>query len=159
MIENFDPYSIRKDFPFFTNNPDVIYFDNAATTQKPLNTILKEKEFYEKYNCNVFRSSSNFSLKTEEMCEETRFKIAEFINCEPREIFFTYSATYGINLLSYFITLNYLKPDDEVILTEMEHHAALLPFMNISKVFDFKLKLWKMNDNLELDLRDLSSLV
>ncbi|MCX7759198.1 MAG: aminotransferase class V-fold PLP-dependent enzyme [bacterium] len=85
--------------------------------------------------------------------------MANFLNCDSEEIFFTYNATYGINYLAYFLSLNYLSSEDEIILTEMEHHANLLPFFNLSKVFGFKLKLWKMNDNLELDIKDLENLL
>ncbi len=154
-----DVQNIRKDFPFFYNNPDVVYLDNAATTQKNKIVIEKEKEFYEKYNYNIHRTASSLALKIEEMYEETRNTIANFINCDPQEIFFTYNSTYGLNYLAYFIAINYLQKGDEVILTEMEHHASLLPFINLSKIFDFKIKLWKLNDNLSLDINNLEGLI
>lgn len=156
----FDVFKIRKDFPFFINNPDIIYLDSAATSHKPSIVIEKEKEFYEKYNCNVHRTSGSFSLKVEEMCENSRKTIANFLNCDESEIFFTYSATYGINYIAYFLCINeYLGNDDEVIITEMEHHANLLPFLNLSKIFGFKVKVWKMNEKLELDIEELQKII
>lgn len=151
--------SFKKDFPFFQKNPDIIYLDNAATSQKPSIVIDKEREFYEKYNCNIHRTSGKFAFFVEEQCERTRSVIANFIKCDSNEIFFTYSTTYGINYLSYFLCLNYLSSGDEVIISEMEHHASLLPFLNLSQFFGFKIKFWKMNEKLELDIVDLERLL
>jgi len=150
---------IRKDFPFFYNNPNIIYLDNAATTQKPYILIEKEKELLEKYYSNVNRTASKFSFHTTELFDNSRDIISKFINSNFNEIFFTYNATYGLNYLALFLAYNYLKEGDEVILTQMEHHSNLLPFAYLSKVFNFKIKIWKLNDNLELDLNNLEKLI
>ncbi|MGB9638747.1 MAG: aminotransferase class V-fold PLP-dependent enzyme [bacterium] len=150
---------IRNDFPFFTNNPNIIYLDNAATTQKPYILLQKEKELLEKYYSNVNRSASKFSFHTTELFDKSRDIISKFINANFNEIFFTYNATYGLNYLALFLVYNYLKENDEVILTQMDHHSNLLPFVYLSKIFNFKLKIWKLNNNLELDLNDLEKLI
>lgn len=150
---------IRDDFPFFTNNPNIIYLDNASTTQKPYILIQKEKELLEKFYSNVNRSASKFSFHTTELFDKSRDIISKFINANFNEIFFTYNATYGLNYLALFLTYNYLKENDEVILTQMEHHSNLLPFAYLSKIFNFKLKIWKINNKLELDLNDLEKLI
>jgi cysteine desulfurase/selenocysteine lyase len=150
---------IRKDFPFFYNNPNVIYLDNAATTQKPYILIEKEKELLEKYYSNVNRTASKFSYHTTELFDKSRDIISKFINSNFNETFFTYNATYGLNYIALFLAYNYLKEGDEIILTQMEHHSNLLPFVYLSKIFNFKIKIWKLNDNLELDLNDLEKLI
>ncbi len=158
-IEKEKIQKIRDDFPFFKNNPDIIYLDNAATTQKPYILIEKEKEFLEKYYSNVNRSANKFSFHTTELFDKSRDIISKFINSDFNEIFFTYNATYGLNYLALFLAYNYLKENDEVILTQMEHHSNLLPFTYLSKIFNFKIKIWKLNDNLQLNLNELENLI
>ncbi|MEM4368350.1 MAG: aminotransferase class V-fold PLP-dependent enzyme, partial [Candidatus Anstonellales archaeon] len=128
IIEKEKVQKIRADFPFFKNNPEIVYLDNAATTQKPYILLEKEKEFLEKYYSNVNRSASKFSFHTTELLDKSRDIISKFINSNFNEIFFTYNATYGLNYLALFLAYNYLKENDEVILTQMEHHSNLLPF-------------------------------
>ncbi|MCX7870775.1 MAG: aminotransferase class V-fold PLP-dependent enzyme [bacterium] len=159
IIEKEKVQKIRADFPFFKNNPEIVYLDNAATTQKPYILLEKEKEFLEKYYSNVNRSASKFSFHTTELLDKSRDIISKFINSNFNEIFFTYNATYGLNYLALFLAYNYLKENDEVILTQMEHHSNLLPFTYLSKIFNFKIKIWKLNNNLELDLNDLEKLI
>ncbi|TRO49037.1 aminotransferase class V-fold PLP-dependent enzyme, partial [Candidatus Bathyarchaeota archaeon] len=115
---SFNISKIRADFPIFQreiNNNPLIYFDNAATTQKPIQVIESIKNFYEKYNANVHRAVYSLSQEATELYEESREKIAKFINAEPSEIIFTRGTTESINLLAYSWGLDNLKQNDEIL--------------------------------------------
>ena len=100
--------NIKKDFPILQNN--ITYLDSGATTQKPIQVIKAIQEFYEKYNANPHRGAYSLSIKATEIYEETRTKIAKFINAEKREqIIFSKNATESLNLLAYSYGLDNLK--------------------------------------------------
>jgi cysteine desulfurase/selenocysteine lyase len=120
-------------FPIFSNNPELVYLDNAATTQKPLSVINSLVEFYSKHNANVHRGLYPLSDKATEMYEEARKKIAKFINAKPEEIFFTSGTTDGINIIANALQKSQLIPNQpKVILSEIEHHSNILPWQSIT---------------------------
>ncbi len=119
-----DFQNIKKDFPFFKYNKDLIYFDNAATTHKPVQVLNSLNEFYSKYNSNVHRGLYPLSIKATELYEEARKIIAKFINAEPEEIIFTASATDSVNQLAQMLQVD----TNLILLTELEHHSNLVPW-------------------------------
>ena len=127
---------IRIDFPIFQrkiNNNPLIYFDNAATTQKPRQVIESIKNFYENNNANVHRAVYSLSQEATELYENAREQIAKFINSNPTEVIFTRGTTEAINLIAYSWGLKNLKKDDEILISEMEHHSNIIPWEIISQ--------------------------
>lgn len=119
---------IREDFPIFQNR-NLIYLDNAATTQKPLCVIRKEQEFYEKNNANPFRGIYELGEAATEEYENARISVQKFIHAEmPEEIIFTRNATESLNLVAYSLSALVLKPGDEILISIMEHHSNLIPW-------------------------------
>jgi cysteine desulfurase/selenocysteine lyase len=140
----FDPYKIREDFPILKrkiNGHPLIYFDNAATSQKPKQVIDAIRDFYENYNANVHRAVHTLSQEASELYEKAHEEIANFINAKGmEEIIFVRGTTEAINLVAYAWGLHNLKRDDEVIVTLMEHHSNIVPWEILSKIRGFKIK-------------------
>ncbi len=148
--------SIRKDFPFLEaengENP-LVYFDNASTTQKPIQVLNKLDQFYRKSNANVHRGVYRLSQQATDAYENARKKIAGFINAkDDRSIIFTRGTTESINLVAYAWAQQQLKPGDEILVTEMEHHSNLVPWQITAERTGAVLKYIPLNDDLELDL-------
>lgn len=140
----FDPYLIREDFPILKrkiNGHPLIYFDNAATSQKPKQVIKAIRDFYEKHNANVHRAVHTLSQEATELYEEAHWEVAEFINADGiEEIIFTRGTTEAVNLIAYSWGLRSLKREDEVLLSLMEHHSNIVPWEIISEIKKFKVK-------------------
>ncbi len=119
---------IRADFPIFNSN--FIYLDSAATSQKPVQVINAIVAYYEKYNANVHRSIYSLAQEATDLYENSRRKVADFIGAKKDEIIFTRNTTESINMLSYVLSKN-LKRGDRIILTKMEHHSNLLPWLRL----------------------------
>ena len=142
---------IKNDFPIFENR-DIAYLDSSATTQKPKYVIDKINEFYNKYNANVHRGAYTLSVEASGIYEETRSKIAKFINAKhPEEIIFSKNASESLNLIAYSYGLDILQKDDEVVLSIMEHHSNLVPWQFVTKKTESNLKYMYINENYELD--------
>ena len=145
----FNPYKIREDFPIFKrkiNNHSLIYFDNAATTQKPKQVIETVKEFYEKHNANVHRAVHTLSLEATELYESAHEEVAKFINAKDiNEIIFVRGTTEAINFVVYAWGLRNLKREDEVLVSLMEHHSNIVPWEILSKIRGFKVKYADVN--------------
>ena len=142
--------NIKKDFPLLENS-NIIYLDSGATTQKPLKVINAVDEFYKKYNANPHRGAYSLSVEATEIYEDTRTKIAKFINAKHREeIIFSKNATESLNLIAYSYGLENLKEDDEVVISIMEHHSNLVPWQKVTKKTGAKLKYMYINDEFEL---------
>ncbi|MFT5168271.1 MAG: cysteine desulfurase/selenocysteine lyase [Saprospiraceae bacterium] len=141
-----DPVNIRKDFPIFINNPDLIYFDNAATTQKPAVVIKGISNYYENENANIHRGIYGLAASTTQKYELVRQKVADFIGAEsPSNIVYTSGTTAGINLVAASFLANRLRKGDEVLISFMEHHANLIPWQMICKNRGAKLKVIPIN--------------
>lgn len=141
---------IIKDFPILQNKK-ITYLDSGATTQKPKQVIETVQEFYEKYNANPHRGAYSLSIEATEVYEDTRTKIAKFINAKNREeIIFTKNATEALNLIAYSYGMDNLKKDDEVVISIMEHHSNLVPWQKITKATESKLNYMYINDKFEL---------
>ncbi len=142
---------LRKDFPILNKkfeNKHIIYFDNAATSQKPKNVIYSNVEYYENYNANVHRSGHKFAIQSSIKIEKTRELVKNFINAESaKNIIFTSGTTDGINTIaSSFFYSKYFKKKDEIILTTLEHNSNLLPWVNLANLANLKIKLAKFNE-------------
>ena len=130
---------IRKDFPLF-NSADVVYLDNAATSQKPECVIQAERDFYEKSNANPLRGLYALAEKATKEYEDARKTVADFIGAaDSSEIIFTRNATEGLNLAAYCLSQIMLKEDDEIVVSIMEHHSNILPWQMVSRATGAKL--------------------
>ena len=158
----FNPYEIRKDFPILDreiNGYKLIYFDNAATSQKPRQVIDVMKEFYEKYNANIHRGVHTLSQEASELYENAHKEVANFINADGmEEIVFVKNTTEAINLVAYSWALNKLSEGDEVLTTLLEHHSNIIPWEILSKIRGFKVKYADINADGTLNIESLEQL-
>ncbi len=156
-----DIQAIRQDFPILKrkiNNYPLIYFDNAATTQKPKQVIDAISDFYEQHNGNAHRAVHTLSLEATDLYEKSREKIAKFINArDPAELVFVRGTTEAINLVAYSWGLNNLERGDEVLVSLMEHHSNIVPWEITSKIKGFKIEYAKVNSDGTLDYDDFES--
>ena len=156
MIEtksiSLDIDKIRKDFPIFANNPELVFLDNASTTQKPQSVIDTLNHYYENYNSNIHRGIYTIAEKATASYEESRDKVAAFIGAEDRRsIVFTRGTTESINLVANSWGQN-LKSGDEVLITEMEHHSNIIPWQLICERTGASLKYIPISENGTLDV-------
>lgn len=141
---------IKKEFPLL-NNSDIVYLDSGATTQKPIQVIQAVKDFYEKNNANPHRGAYTLSMSATQAYDNTREKVAKFINAKySEEIIFTKNATESLNLIAYSYGMENLKKDDEIVISIMEHHSNLVPWQKVARVTNGKLKYMYINNNFEL---------
>ena len=141
---------LKSDFPLLKNK-NIVYLDSGATAQKPIEVIEKIEEFYKKYNANPHRGAYSLSVEATEVYENTRAKIAKFINARySEEIIFSKNATESLNLIAYSYGMDNLKEDDEIVLSIMEHHSNLVPWQKVSKVTKSKLNYMYINDEFEI---------
>ena len=131
----------RSDFPIFNapENKDLIYFDNAATTQRPRKVINAVKNFYEKSNANPLRGLYGLSSKATELYENARGTAASFINAAAEEIIFTRNASESLNLVAYTWGMQNVREGDEIAVTVMEHHSNILPWQMVCAAKNAKL--------------------
>ena len=155
----FDINNIRAQFPILNqevNGKPLVYLDNAATSQKPISVIKTWEKYYETINANVHRGIHTLSqLATEEM-ELSRQKIQRFINAKhDYEVIFTKGTTEGINLVAYALT-NQIKPNDEIIISYLEHHSNIVPWQMLCERTGAKLRVIPMDENgiLQIDILD-----
>lgn len=142
--------NLKQDFPLLQNS-EITYLDSGATSQKPLQVIHAVQEFYEKYNANPHRGAYTLSMEATEIYENTRQKIAHFINSKhTEEIIFSKNATEALNLLAYSYGMENLKNGDEIVLSIMEHHSNLVPWQKVSKVTGANLKYMYIGSDFEI---------
>jgi cysteine desulfurase/selenocysteine lyase len=158
-----DPYKIREDFPILKrkiNNYPLIYFDNAATSQKPRQVIDAIKDFYENHNANVHRAVHTLSQEASELYEIAHEEVARFINAKGiEEIVFVRGTTEAINLVAYAWGLHNLKKDDEVIVSLVEHHSNIVPWELLSKTKGFKIKYIEVNNDGTLNYESFEEII
>ena len=134
-----NPENVRQDFVLLQNT-DRVYFDNAATSQKPKCVIDAVQEFYEKYNANVLRGLYPLSVEATERYENARKTVQRFIHAAcPEEIIFTRNATESMNLVAYSYGMANLKAGDEILVSIPEHHSNILPWQMVSRATGAKL--------------------
>ncbi|WP_293938166.1 aminotransferase class V-fold PLP-dependent enzyme [Iodobacter sp.] len=129
----FDAYALRAQFPLLARAPELIYLDNAATTQKPLLVLDAERHFYETANANVHRGSHRLAVAATDAFENARSSVARFINARSSdEIVFTRGATEAINLVAQSWGAANLQAGDEILLSTLEHHANIVPWQMLA---------------------------
>ena len=132
-----DIQAIRSDFPILNrilpNGKQLVYFDNAATSQKPQCVIDAMTNFYENYNSNAHRANHTLADEASAALENARTQISDFFGAKPENLIYTSGATEAINLVSFGWARNNLNEDDVIVVTEMEHHADIVPWQELSK--------------------------
>jgi cysteine desulfurase/selenocysteine lyase len=178
MSEYLDVQRIRKDFPILQrtvrDGMPLIYLDSAATSQKPTEVLDAERSYYEHSNAAVHRGAHALAEEATDAYEQARASIAGFVDVEPTDIVFTKNATEGLNLVAYGFSNATAKaaqgdelmdprfvlaPGDVVVVTEMEHHANLLPWQELCAKTGAELKWFGLTDEGRLDLSNIDELI
>ena len=150
-----DVYKIREDFPILNkkiNGSDLVYFDNAATSQTPKQVIQKIVDYYENYNSNIHRGLHSLSADATNQYELSRKKIQNHFGIKNDcEVIFTSGTTHGINIISSGLE-SQINSSDELIVSEMEHHSNIVPWQILCEKTGAKLKVIPMEDNGSLDI-------
>ncbi len=124
--------NIKKDFPIFQNNPDLVYLDSTATSLKPKNVIEALNEYYQEYSANIYRGVYAISEKATEEYEMTRNTIARFINAQSEEVIFTRNTTESLNLIAYALGRMIVEKKDEIATSVSEHHSNFVPWQQLA---------------------------
>ena len=161
---NIDVSVIREDFPILKRvlrgNRKLVYLDNAATTQKPLDVIDAISNYYKNYNSNVHRGVHQLAEEATFEYESTRGKVQKFINARSQdEIIFTRNTTEAINLIAYSWGSKYIGKDDCIVLTEIEHHSNIVPWQILAQEKNCKLDYVSVDDDGHLDLAHYQDLL
>jgi cysteine desulfurase / selenocysteine lyase len=158
---NLNVDKIREDFPYLNrkiNGKKIVYFDNAATTQKPRQVLDSINEYYIKFCANVHRGVHKLSQEASTAYEESHKKVGKFVNAKWDETIFTKNTTESLNLVYYAYGLRNLKKDDEVLTTTMEHHSDIVPLLELSKVKGINVKYVNVKDG-KLDMDEYNEKV
>lgn len=160
---NIDIQAIRNDFPLLQKlvyNKPYVYFDNAATAYRPLQVLRAEEQIYRDFNGNPHRGAHYMSNQTTIAIESVRDKVKQLINtAEREEIIFTRNATESINLIAYSFGEAFIHEGDEVIVSEMEHHANIVPWQLLCERKKAKIKVLPFDDNGRLMIEKLPGLI
>jgi len=160
---HFDIHKVRNDFPVLrqqVNGRPLVWLDNAATTQKPQCVIDALKHYYENDNSNVHRGAHTLAARATDGYEGARQKVARFIGADNAgEIVFVRGATEAVNLVAFAWGPDNLKPGDEVILSELEHHSNIVPWQFLRDSLGIEIRVIPMTDQGELRLDELSRML
>lgn len=164
---SFDAEILKKDFPLLERTirggKKLVYLDSGATSQKPRIVLDAERNFYEEHNAAAHRGAHQLAEEATEAFEGAREVVAEFIGAQSREVVFTKSATESLNLIAYSLSATespiQWRAGDEVLLTEMEHHANLIPWQEMAKRTGATLRFIPVTDDGLLDLTDINTLI
>lgn len=168
MIESiehkvFDAAKIKKDFPIFNtkiNGNPLVYLDTASSAQKPQQVIDAICNYYSHHHSNIHRGVHHLSQLATEGYENARKRVSEFLNAEfQEEIIFTKGCTESINLVASSFTEGFMQAGDEIIISEMEHHANIVPWQRVCEKFGYKLKYIPINSTGELELDEFEKLL
>ncbi len=151
--------NFREDFPIFKNNPDLIYFDSTATSQKPSLVINWINKYLETTYSSIHRGLYNISEKSEKLYNDSKKKVAKFVWAYSyKEIIYTYNSTYALNLLSSSIWLSkQLKKWDKILLTEVEHNTNIIPWLILKESIWIEIEYIKIDKDFNLDLNDFKN--
>jgi cysteine desulfurase/selenocysteine lyase len=160
--EHLDVETIRADFPVLArtvrNGNPLVYLDSGATSHKPVQVLDAERSFYELHNSAAHRGTHLLGEEATDAYEGARRKLAAFINADPDEVVFTKNATEAINLVAYALTSS-ITPGDEILITEMEHHANLVPWQQLCERTGATLRWLSVTPDGRLDLDGLDTLL
>ncbi len=145
----------KKDFPIFKNNPDIVFLDTWASSQKPQYVIDWVSQFTANSYANIHRWSYDLSEQSEELYDRSKSLLWEFLNCKASEIIYTYNSTYGFNLIAQsLVNSDMLKAGDTVLLWIREHHANILPRQVLAKKIWFNIKFIEIKADYSIDRDD-----
>ena len=166
---SFSVADVRKDFPIFErtirDGKRLVYLDSGATAQKPWAVINAESDFYSKHNAAVHRGAHQLAEEATDAYEEARAIVAKFLGAQDNEIIFTKNATESINAVAYAMgnaepgNRFALTASDSIVVTEMEHHANLIPWQQLAKRTGAQLKWFKVNQDSRLDLSNIDQVI
>lgn len=168
-MASLDISSIKRDFPILSRkireSNRLVYLDSGATSQKPNAVLDAERDFYRQHNAAVHRGAHQLAEEATELYEGAREKVAKFIGADLEEVVFTKSATESINAIAY--SMGNARPDscffisqgDRIVVSEMEHHANLIPWQELAKRTGAELVWFKVSDNGRLDLSNMYDLI
>ena len=166
---SFDVTKVRKDFPIFErtirDGKKLVYLDSGATSQKPLSVIEAESNFYKFTNAAVHRGAHQLAEEATDAYEGARLKVASFLGAKEEEIVFTKNATESLNLVAYAMgnaqpgSRFALTSKDQIVVTEMEHHANLIPWQQLAARTGAELKWFEVTPEGRLDLSTINSII
>ena len=161
-VSTYDVYKVREDFPILhelVRGKPLVYLDNANTTQKPLSVIETLDSYYREYNANIHRATHLLSARAEKAYEDGRRKVQKFLNAKRfEEIIFVRNATEAVNLVAQTWGRKNISAGDEIILSEMEHHANIVPWQLLCEEKDATIRVIPVDDNGELRLDEYEKL-
>ncbi|MEX0810877.1 MAG: cysteine desulfurase [Chitinophagales bacterium] len=159
----FNIEEVRAEFPILKekiNGKPLVYFDNGATSQKPIQVIEAINEYYSTYNSNIHRGVHYLSQKATDAYEAARQKLADFINApDSKLINFTKGTTEGINLVAHSYAQEFLKPGDEIVISTMEHHSNIVPWQIAAEKTGATLRILPIHDSGEIILEEASKII
>lgn len=160
----YDIARIRRDFPILkrevASGAHLVYLDSAATSQRPVQVLAEITRFYRDHNANIHRAVHTLSVEATELYEQARAKVARFIGAaDQREIIFTRNTTESINLVAHAWARKFLKPGDEVVISEIEHHSNIVPWQMLRDERSITLKYIPMLPDGTLDLDAAHSII
>jgi len=162
-LKKFDVEKVREDFPILKkiiNGKPLVYLDNSATSQKPIQVIDAVEHYYKELNSNIHRGVHFLSEQATLAYEAARVKVKEYVNAlSACEVILTKGATEAINLVTYSYGRKFLKEGDEIIITAMEHHANIVPWQMLCEEKGTKLKVIPINDDGELILEEYEKML
>src|SRR5690554_5137979 len=160
---SFNVSKIREDFPILTQKvygKPLVYFDNAATTQKPQCVLDTIEYFHNKINSNIHRGVHSLSVESTEAYEQARETVRQFVNAKStNEIIFTSGTTASINLVAFSFGEAFISEGDEVIVSEMEHHSNIVPWQLMCERKKATLRVLPFDDNGEVEVSKLDELI
>ena len=153
----FDPKVLRRDFPILTREvkgKPLVYLDSAATSQKPREALLAEKEYYEQHNANVHRGAHTLGDEATQLLAKARQTVARFVGVREGEVIFVRNTTEALNLVAYTWGLDNLKQGDTMVTTVMEHHSNLVPWQEVARRTGAKVEVVGVTSEGLLDLAE-----
>ena len=154
-----DVNKIRKDFPIYDKHPNLVYLDSGATSLKPKVVLDKMNEYYMEYGVNIHRGVYSLSYKATNEYENSRNKVAKFINSMFEEVVFTKNTTESLNYVALAYSKKFLKTNDEIITSELEHHSSILPWQHIAREKNLKLKYIPLDEDGRVTIENFNKVI
>lgn len=151
-------HSLRQDFALFDRHPETVFLDNASTTQKPRYVIDRLRDFLSYDYANIHRGAYDLSERSETVYDASKAKVRDFLNARSTaEIVYTYNATYAANILSSTLVRNgWLKKGDRILVTAVEHHANIVPWLILKRDFGIEVDFIELDAEYGIDFDDFS---
>lgn len=150
----FDVNEIRKDFPMLVNHPELIYFDNGATSLKPKCVIDAVNDFYMHHTSNVHRGDYAIAAQNDALYDETRKQVAKLINCNPDEVVYTHNVSQSMNQIAYGLGHDFLKAGDTVLISKVEHASNILPWFHLEQEHGIKVRYIPTDDEGNISIEE-----